>query len=340
MGYEEIFTDTGALLDALKKADHKTRTVHGDEVFLERALFLSWWCDKASCSFCYMSTQKGRIKKDQARRRVSSILAEAELMRRIGWRIGFISGGYGAYPFDELIDIVRRVKAIHGKATWLNVGVLSGDEISRFDGIIEGVVGSVETVNKELHEMICPGKPLDAVTAMLDDSKEMGFKIGMNIILGVGEGVEDLHALLDFVRGHGIDKITVYSLNPHESTPHSRTPPPASLYMAGVIASLRLEFPRLEITAGTWIDQLSNIGLMLLAGANSITKYPFFSMFGNRYGKKVEDEVSAASRKLAGTFTDMSRLKVSKALPYEDGNEILKNVERYIERIESKQPSQ
>jgi len=144
-----------------------------------------------------MSTQKGEINKDRARRRVSGILAEAELMRRIGWRIGFVSGGYGAYTLDELIAIIKRVKEIHGEATWLNVGVLSGDELSEFEGIIEGVVGSVETVNKDLHKRICPGKPLEQVETMFKDSKERGFKNGMNIILGVGEGIEEMQISLE-----------------------------------------------------------------------------------------------------------------------------------------------
>ncbi|HEX7468556.1 MAG TPA: radical SAM protein, partial [Methanobacterium sp.] len=60
---------------------------------------------------------------------------------------------------------------------------------------------------------------------------------------------------------------------------------------------------------GTWIDNLANIGPLILAGANGLTKFPLFKMFGTRYGKRVEEEVLWAGRKLQGTFTDLEILK-------------------------------
>ena len=67
--------------------------------------------------------------------------------------------------------------------------------------------------------------------------------------------------------------------------------------------------PQLEIVTGTWIDNLANIGPLILAGANGITKFPLFKMFGTSYGKRVEEEVEWAGRKLKGTFTDLNHLK-------------------------------
>jgi len=129
--------------------------------------------------------------------------------------------------------------------------------------------------------------------------------------------VEDIQVLLDLICELELDRITLYSLNPHDGTAMADTPPPASIYQAGVIALTRLEFPKIQIIGGTWIDQLPNIGLMLLAGANGITKYPLFSMFGNRHGKKVEEEVRFANRTLLGTFTDMDVLIGKKNLEKE-----------------------
>ena len=50
------------IFDLIKKANETTLKKHGDEISLERAIFLSWWCDKGDCAFCYMSTQKDKIK--------------------------------------------------------------------------------------------------------------------------------------------------------------------------------------------------------------------------------------------------------------------------------------
>jgi biotin synthase-like enzyme len=336
MDLEAVFSDSQALLETIKEADKLTREVHGPEVYLERAIILSWWCDKGSCSFCYMSTQKERIEdKDRARRRRSSILAEAELLKRIGWKIAFISGGYGAYSIDELKSITQRIRDISGEPTWLNVGALAKDDLLLFEDDIEGVVGSVEAVGTDLREVVCPGKPLGQIIQMFRDAKDIGLKRGMTLILGLGESIDDLPKLIEFIREHEIDKITVYSLNPHSKTPFSGSPPPASLYQAGVIASLRLEFPSLTIVAGTWIDQLPNIGIVLLAGANGITKYPLFRMFGNRFGRKVEEEIAYSGRKMIGTFTDVSRLKQMSDGILSENEDVEAAINRYVNKIEA-----
>lgn len=307
-----IFDDNSTFLDILKKADRLTRKNH-DSVTLERAILLSWWCDRRDCKFCHMSTQNTKDP-EKAKRKPWSILAEAELIDRIGWDVEFLSSGYGAYGFDELRTLVQMIAHVTGRAQWLNIGVST--EGLRFGDEVAGIVGSVETVGKN-REHICPSKPLEPIKKMLKETKEVGLKTGITIILGLGEEVEDISTLMDLILELGLDRITFYSLNPHEGTPLGNFPPPASIYQAGVIALTRLKFPKIQIIGGTWIDQLPNIGLMVLAGANGITKYPLFSMFGNRHGKKVEEEVKFANRRLLGTFTDMDVLTGKKVLEKE-----------------------
>lgn len=53
------------IFDLIKKANETTLKKHGNEISLERAIFLSWWCDKGDCAFCYMSTQKIKLKTPQ-----------------------------------------------------------------------------------------------------------------------------------------------------------------------------------------------------------------------------------------------------------------------------------
>ena len=68
------------IFDLIKKANDTTLNRHGNLITLERAVFLSWWCDKGDCAFCYMSTQKNKIKDPKkARRNVYNIYAEAEM---------------------------------------------------------------------------------------------------------------------------------------------------------------------------------------------------------------------------------------------------------------------
>ncbi|OPY26423.1 MAG: 3-methylornithine synthase [Methanobacterium sp. PtaU1.Bin242] len=314
-------------LELMERANKITMTWHGNRITLERAIFLSWWCDKGDCAFCYMSSQKPKIKEPQrARRNINSILAEAELVRRMGWNIEFLSGGYGSFTTREIKNISKRIYEITGQPVWLNVGVTK--DLQAYGEEITGITGAVETANPELHDKICPSKSLDDVVDMLDLAGDLGFKKAITIILGLGEDPEDLKYLFNFIKDVGIDRVTFYSLNPHKDTYYENTPQPASIYYAGMVAATRIEFPRLEIVTGTWIDNLANIGPLLLAGANGLTKFPLFKMFGTNQGRRVEEEVKWAGKELVGTFTDFDRLIMGESID----SEIEPFIKRYIDK--------
>jgi biotin synthase-like enzyme len=310
-------------LDLLSKANKITLNTHGNKITLERAIFISWWCDKGDCAFCYMSSQKSKIKDPKkARRNVNSILAEAELVKRIGWNIEFISGGYDSFTTEEIKNISQKIYKISGKPVWLNVGITK--DLNIFGDEIIGVTGAIETANPVLHDKICPSKSIVDIVEMLELAGDLGFKKAITIILGLGETTEDLKYLFKLINDLGIQRIIFYSLNPHTDTIYENSSQPASLYYAGTVAATRIKFPQLEIITGTWIDNLANIGPLLLAGANGITKFPLFKMFGTNYGRRVEEEVKWAGRELKGTFTDFNQLRTGKSH--------LPNLEPFIKR--------
>lgn len=316
-------------LDLLRKSNEITLSEHGNTITLERAIFLSWWCDKGDCAFCYMSSQKPRISEpEKARRNINSILAEAELIRRMGWNVEFLSGGYGSFSTDEIKNISKRIHTITGKPVWLNVGITR--DLEEYGKEIIGITGAVETANPELHDKICPSKSLDDIIEMLDMAGDLGFKKAITIILGLGETPEDLKYLFNLIKEVGINRVIFYSLNPHKDTPYENTPQPASLYYADMMAATRIKFPEMEIIAGTWIDNLANIGPLLLAGANGLTKFPLFKMYGTNYGRRVEEEVKWAGRELKGSFTDLDSLvKVENTYP-----ELEPFIKRYIDKCQ------
>jgi len=314
-------------LDLMQEANKITLAEHGNKITLERAIFLSWWCDKGDCLFCYMSSQKSKIKEPQkARRNVNSILAEAELCRRTGMKIEFLSGGYGSYSTEEIRNISRGIYEITGEPVWLNIGITK--DLEKYGEEIAGVTGAVEVANPELHNKICPSKSLEDITEMLEVAGDLEFQKAITVILGLGETPDDLKYLFDMIKEVGIDRVTFYSLNPHKETIYENEPQPASLYYAGVVAATRIKFPKLKIITGTWIDNLANMGPLLLSGANGLTKFPLFKMFGTRYGKRVEEEVYWAGKELVGTFTDIDALTKSKA----KNPELEPFIQRYINK--------
>ena len=295
------------VFDLLIEANKITEKIHGKDVSLERALFLSWWCEKGDCKFCYMSSQKDRIQNpDKARRHVKGIYAEAELTKRMGWNIEFLSGGYGVYSTDEIREISENIYYITDKPVWLNIGIT--DELDAYGEEIIGVTGAVETANPKFHNEICPSKSITDIKNMLIQADNLGYKKAITIIIGLGEEIDHLNDLFNLIEELDIDRIIFYSLNPHPDTTYHLTPQPASLYYASIVASVRIRFPHIEIITGTWTDNLANIGVHLKAGSNGLTKFPLFKMYGNRFGKRVEEEVYWSNRNLIGSFSNMDLL--------------------------------
>ncbi len=314
------------IFDLIKKANETTLNKHGPLITLERAVFLSWWCDKGDCAFCYMSTQKNKIKDpSKARRNVNNIYAEAEMCSRLDWNIEFLSGGYESFTTQEIKQIAENIKNITGDGVWLNTGIT--EELDEFGSEITGITGAVEVANPKIHEKVCPSKKLDDISSMLDVAGDLGFKKAITIILGLGETLDDVNYIIDYINNHHIDRVIFYSLNPHKETVYANSSQPASLYYAQVVAKVRLAFPDIEIICGTWIDNLANIGILILSGANGITKFPLFKMFGTKYGKRVEEEVKWAGRDLKGTFTDKNMLGPQKS---EVSPDLDKFIKRYV----------
>jgi biotin synthase-like enzyme len=273
-----------------------------------------------------MSTQKEKINDPKkARRNISNIYAEAEMCKRLDWNIEFLSGGYDSFTTQEIKEIATNIKNITGNGVWLNTGIT--DELEDFGSEITGITGAVEVANPEIHKKVCPSKKLEDISNMLDVSGDLGFKKAITIILGLGETLDDVSYVIDYIKEHKIDRVIFYSLNPHKETIYANSSQPASLYYAQVVSQVRLAFPDIEIICGTWIDNLANIGILILSGANGITKFPLFKMFGTKYGKRVEEEVKWAGRELKGTFTDKEKLGPEKS---EVSPELDKFIKRYV----------
>lgn len=315
------------VLDLVTKANKITKNNHSDVVTLERAIIISWWCEKGDCSFCYMGAEKKRISSpEKAKRRIDGILAEVEICARLGWNIEFLSAGYNSFSTEEIKNISKKIYEITKKGTWLNIGIT--DELKEYDKTIVGITGSVEIVNPELHKLICPSKSLEDISNMLNSAEDLGFKKAITIILGLGENLEDIIYLIDYIKEHNIDRIIFYSLNPHKGTKLGKSSPPSSLYYGWVVSTVRINFPKIEIICGTWIDNLANIGILVLSGANGITKFPLFKMFGTKYAKRTEEEIKWTGRELQGTFTDKSKLG---SLKSQYNPKYDKYIKRYIE---------
>ncbi len=292
------------------------------ETWFERAIFFSWYCGIADCKYCYMSTQKA---KKVARRSLDSILAEVIICKQFGWKLGFFSGGSKAYNLIDFKKIIKEVSNLYGEKIWINVGALNKKELKEYKPYIKGVVGAIEILDPKLHKEICPSKPIEPMVKMFKEADKLGLEKGMTIILGLGEKLEDFENLKEFIKENKISKIHFYGLNPQKGTIFENSKRIKKEYHAEWISKTRIEFPKIDIQAGIWIDKVEDVGLLLKAGANSISKFPAIRHFNSKEAKIIENEAKKSGRVFRGTLTDISRFKEVKI-----ERNIKDKIERYL----------
>ncbi len=257
-----------------------------------------------------MSTQNNPPK--LARRTTESLLAEVIICKKLGWPLGFISGGQGAYTIVEFKDLLEKISALYGDKLWINIGALSEEEIKKFLPYTKGIVASIETINTKLHAKVCPSKPIKPFEKMLDIATKYNLKKAITIILGLGETKEDFELLKNFINKHSITKIHFYGLNPQKGTIYENVKPPTKSYQAWWISQTRKHFPKMDIQAGIWLDRVNYISTLLKAGANSLSKYPAIRYFGSDYSKEIEHQAKLAGRQFIGTLTKLPKIDINK----------------------------
>ncbi|NQU79816.1 radical SAM protein [Candidatus Woesearchaeota archaeon] len=270
-----------------------------------RCIFLSWYCDIGTCEFCFRSTVKHKIRHaSSAKRSKESILCDAIIGKNLGWRIEFLTGGYRIFSFEDQIEICRLVSEIYGHKIWINLGTVGKDELQKLQPYVEGVCASIECVDPDLHNRICPDKPIEPYSKMLKQAKEMGFKTSCTIVVGLGETHEDFELLAEFISEHELDRITFYALKPIQGTRFTESPLPDEY--AWWVAMTRVRFPLLEIMAGLTPKRAEEYaGLLLRAGANGLTKYPAVKRFGSAQAHEVERQIKESGRKFEGSLTEL-----------------------------------
>ncbi|MBT4540364.1 radical SAM protein [Candidatus Woesearchaeota archaeon] len=279
------------------------------ETNFERALFFSWYCEIRDCKFCYMSTQpKDQEFKEKGRRTTESLLAETLLVKHLGWDFGFLSGGKGAYTTEGFLELVKLIYNVLEEKIWINVGPLKEHELKQLQPYIKGVVGSIECVNKKVHDFVCPSKPIEPYLEMFETSTKLGLQNAITIILGLGEAEDDFPALKEMIEKYNITKMHFYGLNPHKGTVFDGFKIPGRHYQAWWIAKTRITFPKMDIQMGIWEDRVNRVSFLLDAGANSISKYPALKAFATESAYELEAECKKSDRKLKGTLTKLPNL--------------------------------
>jgi len=306
-----------------------------------RCIFLSWYCELGTCKFCFRSTIKHKIKHiDRAKRKLASVLTDALLGVYFGWRIEFLTGGYGIFPFEELLKRARLVSKIFGEKIWINLGTLKEEELLQLKPYVEGVCASVETIEENLHNDVCPDKPIQPYADFLKLADKHGFKKSMTMVIGLGEKKEDFELLAKFIEEHKLERITFYALKPVRETEFEHVDSPEIDYYSWWIAKTRIQFPKLEIISGLTPKTPEYAGQILKAGANAITKFPILNKYGNKDAHLIKDLAIENGRPLTSRMVkcpdkdEIFKLLASYDLGEELEVEMKLLIEMYLRKIE------
>jgi len=302
------------LNNLIKQANRVYRDNFPNNTWFERALFFSWSCAIKDCAFCYMSTQekKNRDDDDRAVRSKESLYAETIICKHLGWKIGFFTGGVNAYHQPDITEMLEVINQIIEEKVWVSLGQIPKSHLKEYQPYIKGVVGSIETVNRELHKKVCPSKPMEPYVKMFNNSSSLNLKNAMTLILGLGETKDDFETLKEFIEKNNIKKIHLYALNPVKGTLFENKESPSKEYHAWHVAKTRIAFPKIDIQMGIWKDKIDRIPLLLEAGANSISKFPIIREFGSKSAKEIENQAKKTGRNFLGSLTTIPKVNWDK----------------------------
>ena len=299
-----------------------------------RCIFISWFCSKDDCKFCFRSTKRFQeTHPDGSRRSMGSVLLEALFCKLFNWRIEFLTGGYGIMPVDDLIEYIKNVSAVYGEKMWLNLGVMSPKNIEKVKPYVKGMVSSLETCNPELHKYVCPSNPIEPYDKMftLLTENHPDMKKSVAIIVGLGEELEDIRYLFDFIEKQKLDRVTVYALKPVRGTEYTKGPS-VEEYLQW-LASIRIKFPKLEIIAGTNLRRCEEVGWLMEAGVNAFTKYPATKQFATKKAKLMEDLIIANKRDY---ISNLTKLPTNPEIDWDAEIEKLEIKEEYKQEMNEK----
>lgn len=309
--------------------------------YFERSIFINWTCSIADCKYCFLSTKPKHHPKQKptAIRSQASVLAEALICKAMGWRIGYITGGLRVESTDYLIDLITKINAITGEKTMMNFGPYSKSEIVKFKPYVSGMGSAIESFDEELHNFICPSKPLQTLMKFLENLQQEGLQKLITIILGIGERKEDVDMVIEKIKQYNIEKVQLCFLKPQENTVFDTVPPPDPDYLAWWIAKIRIACPNVEIKVALVQERTKDIELYLRAGANGFSRFKVFLDFNSKYARELEEGCRRAGRKLEGEFTELSEVNVEKLvqeLPFDEElkQKILPKVKQYYRKLE------
>lgn len=314
--------DKAAIEKLYKTAREIRKSIFSHKVFLYGFVYFSNHC-KNDCNFCY-SRKSNRIKR--YRKSTEEIVAVAKGLANSGVNLIDLTMGedanYHKGNFKTILRIINKTKEASRLPVMISPGVINKKSIDELSELgVEWFALYQETHNRELFNKLRVGQDYDKRMDTKIYAKKKGMLLEEGILVGVGEGIDDIaYSILEMGR-IGADQVRVMSFIPQRGIPMENVPSPDRDIELKTIALLRLIYPQALIPASLDVDGISGLKSRINAGANVVTSIipPKEGLLGvAQHVKNVDD----GHRRVNSVVSVLSELELFPASPLEYGKYI------------------
>jgi methylornithine synthase len=264
-------------LRALFRTARKLRNRYfGKRVFLYGFIYFSTYC-RNDCRFCFYRRSNSRTVR--YRRTVPEVVEAARILSDSGVHLIDLTAGEGpagdshrsAY-YDELIDLIGRVKQSTGLPVMVSPGVVADDVLGHFrQAGASWYACYQETYQRQLFRRLRVGQNFERRLHAKQSALQLGLLVEDGILCGVGETNEDTADSILSMGALNASQIRAMTFVPQPGTPMGDNAAPDSIQELRIIAVMRCAFPERLIPASLDVAGLAGLADRLRAGANVVT---------------------------------------------------------------------
>jgi len=264
-----------ASIQRVMSAAQKVRRQHfGNRIFTYGFIYLSTYC-RNHCTFCFY--RKTNKQSPRYRKNLGEVVEVANRLAQSGVHLIDLTLGedpliHASGSFDDLFQMIRRVKAETDLPVMISPGVVAEEVLQYFAAInTDWYALYQETHNAVLFQRLRIGQSFNVRNKKRDAAACTGMLVEDGILLGVGETAYDRADSIIAMRQNNVDQARAMSLVPQAQTPLADMLSPSRMIECLCIAVMRLTMPERLIPASLDVDGIKGLKMRLKAGANVIT---------------------------------------------------------------------
>jgi biotin synthase len=285
----ELIEGSGDIFGQARKLAHQRNLMFSAPIVLTRG------CKAAPlCRHCSWRAPGKMMKKYTATKTtVSEAVSRAKHIEKSGLgRVYLVSGWMKDALPSFFFDCVENIRKNTQLEIVANFGGITKPDLARLkEAGVDGINCAIETTNTQVFYQLKPGDSYEARFNTLRDAKEMGFKTCTNLIIGIGESIEDIDNSIRVVDELGLDFLSVSSIQPTPFTETEDWDRPKPYLLGRIGAAARISLTR-NIDMSMSFDSTQDLHWGMRCGANA------FSLSLRNQGETPEllgDDISKAN---------------------------------------------